>query len=222
MADDGSRHKTIEAGVTNLALTCRNLAKLTLTWPEDDSNSDQFDDRGKLVFLSMMSHSIAFTLKKQNGCEEMAKIWQELEMALSDVVHGKNAELFRPLKEEGAQPRRLSVSREMYFSVAAAVYDLAEAGAKENVLKEIAGKLNVKPSKLKDFRGNLTRGDPNIKSAEATGYYDRILQGIFRVDENGQPLFRFDENGQPLLDKGKPSPTAHWLKWFDTLLIVEV
>ena len=133
-------------------------------------------------------------------------------MALSDVADGKSADLFRPLKEVGAQPRRISVYREMYFSIAAAVYDLAEAGAKENVAKEIAGKLKVKPSQLKDFRGNLTRGNRNIKSAEAIEFYDRVFLGRLCADENGQLWSGV----------GKPSSVTNWLKWFDQISFFEV
>ncbi len=212
MGDEDPRRKTIETGITTLALMTRSIAKLALTWTQDAGYSDQFDDRGKLVFLSMMSYSIAGTLSKQSGCKEIAHIWQELTMALSDVADGKSADLFRPLKEVGAQPRRISVYREMYFSIAAAVYDLAEAGTKENVAKEIAGKLKVKPSTLKDFRGNLTRGDPNIKSPEAMALYDGVSFGQLCVDENGNLWF----------GKGTPSSVANWLKWFDQFFFFEV
>ena len=133
-------------------------------------------------------------------------------MALSDVAEGKSAELFRPLKDEGAQPRRISSYPEMYFSIAAAVYKLAEAGAKENVAKEIARKLKVKPSQLKNFRRNLTRSDPNIKSTEATEIYNGVLRGYLQVDENGQLW--------PGI--GEPSSVANWLKWFDQNFFFEV
>ncbi len=212
MGDENSKRKTIETGITTLALMCRDLAKRALTMTQDAGYSDQFDDRGKLVFLSMMSYSIAGTLSKRSGCKEIAHIWRELTMALSDVADGKSAELFRPLRKVGAQPRRISVYREMYFSIAAAVYDLAKAGAKENVAKEIAGKLKVKPSQLKDFRGNLTRGNRNIKSAEAIEFYDRVFLGRLCVDENGKLL----------PGKGTPSSVANWLKWFDQISFFEV
>ena len=212
MGDEDPRRKTIETGITTLALMTRSIAKLALTWTQDAGYSDQFDDRGKLVFLSMMSYSIAGTLSKQSECKEIAHIWRELMMALSDVADGKSADLFRPLKEVGAQPRRISVYREMYFSIAAAVYDLAKAGAKENVAKEIARKLKVKPSQLKDFRGNLTRGNRNIKSAKAIELYDSVSRGHLCVDENGQL--------RPGV--GKPSSVANWLKWFDQISFFEV
>ncbi len=212
MGDENSEHNTVEPGITTLALMCRKLAKLTLTVTGDDGCSDKFGGRGKLVFLSMMSHSICHILSKQNGCKEIAGIWQELSFALSDVADGKSAELFRPLKKEGTQPRRMSVYREMYFSIAAAVYDLAEAGEKETVVKEIARKLKVKPSKLKDFRKNLTRGDPNIKSTEAIELYDSVFFGKLCVDENGNPW----------PGKGTASPVTNWLKWFDIPIFVEV
>ena len=212
MGDEDPRRKTIENGITTLARMTRGIAKLTLTATQDAGYSDQFDDRGKLVFLSMMSYSIAGTLSKQSGCKEIAHIWQELTIALSDVADGKSADLFRPLKEAGAQPRRISVYREMYFSIAAAVYDLAKPGAKENVAKEIAGKLKVKPSQLKDFRGNVTRGNRNIKSAEAIELYDSVSRGHLCVDENGQL--------RPGV--GKPSSVANWLKWFDQISCFEV
>jgi len=212
MGDENFKRETVETGITILALMCRNLAKLPLTVTEDDGCSDKFGGRGKLVFLSMMSHSICHILSKQNGCKEIAGIWQELSFALSDVADGKSADLFRPLKEEGAQPRRISGHREMYFSIAAAVYDLAEAGEKETVVKEIARKLKVKPSKLKDFRKNLTRGDPNIKSTEAIELYDSVFFGKLCVDENGNPW----------PGKGTASPVTNWLKWFDIPIFVEV
>ena len=212
MGDEDPRRKTIETGITTLALMCRDLAKLPLLVTQDAGYSDQFDGRGKLVFLSMMSYSIAGTLSKQSGCKEIAHIWQELTIALSDVADGKSADLFRPLKDDGAQPRRISVYREMHFSIAAAVYDLSEAGEKENVAKEIAKKLKVKPSQLKDFRRNLTRGDPNIKSVEAIEFYDRVFLGHLCADENGQ-LWSGD---------GKPSSVTNWLKWFDQIFFFEV
>ena len=212
MGDEDPRRKTIETGITTLARMTRDIAKLTLTVTQGAGYSDQFDDRGKLVFLSMMSYSIASFLSKHSGCKEIAHIWQELTLALSDVADGKSADLFRPLKEEEAQPRRISVYREMYFSIAAAVYDLAKAGAKENVAKEIARKLKVKPSQLKDFRGNLTRGNRNIKSAKAIELYDSVSRGHLCVDENGQL--------RPGV--GKPSSVANWLKWFDQISFFEV
>ena len=212
MGNENSKRKTVETGITTLALMCRKFAELTLTMTKDDGCSDKFGGRGKLVFLSMMSHSICHILSKQNGCKEIAGIWQELSFALSDVADGKSADLFRPLKEVGAQPRRISVYREMYFSIAAAVYDLAEAGEKETVVKEIARKLKVKPSQLKDFRKNLTRRTPNIKSAEAMELYHGVSLGHLCVDENGIAWF----------GKGTASPVTNWLKWFDNLFIVKV
>ena len=133
-------------------------------------------------------------------------------MALSDVADGKSAELFQPLKEEEAQPRRISVYREMYFSIAAAVYKLAEAGKKGNVAKEIARKLKVNLSELKNFRNNLTRSDPNIKSTEATEIYNSVLRGYLQADENGRLWFGV----------GNPSSVANWLKWFDQNFFFEV
>ena len=205
-------YKTVDTGVTILAMICHELTKLTSMLEEDNGRPDRFDGRGKLVFLSMMSHSICHNLSKHEGCKEIAGIWQELSQALSDISDGKSAKLFQPLKDEGAQPRRISVYREMYFSIAAAVYDLAKAGAKENVAKEIARKLKVKPSQLKDFRRNLTRGDPNIKSVEAIEFYDRVFLGRLCADENGQ-LWSGD---------GKPSSVTNWLKWFDQISFFEV
>jgi len=205
-------YKTVDTGVTILAMICHELTKLTSMLEEDNGRPDRFDGRGKLVFLSMMSHSICHNLSKHEGCKEIAGIWQELSQALSDISDGKSAKLFQPLKDEGAQPRRISVYREMYFSIAAAVYDLAKPGAKENVAKEIAGKLKVKPSQLKDFRGNLTRGNRNIKSAKAIELYDSVSRGHLCVDENGQL--------RPGV--GKPSSVANWLKWFDQISFFEV
>ncbi len=212
MGDENSKRKTIETGITTLALMIRDLAKLASMVTQDAGYSDQFDDRGKLVFLSMMSYSIAGTLSKQSGCKEIAHIWRELMMALSDVADGKSADLFRPLKDDGAQPRLISVYREMYFSIAAAVYKLAEAGKKGNVAKEIARKLKVNLSELKNFRNNLTRSDPNIKSTEATEIYNSVLRGYLQVDENGRLWFGV----------GNPSSVANWLKWFDQNFFFEV
>ena len=205
-------YKTVESGVTAMALICYELTKLTSMMEEGNGHPDQFDDRQKLVFLSIMSHSICHNLSTHKGCEEIAGIWQELSRALQDIADGKSAGLFRPLKDEGAQPRRISSYRELHFSIAAAVYGLAETGTKETVIKEIAKKLNVKPSQLKNFHKNLTRGDPNIKSAAAIGFYDAVSHGHISVNENGQLS----------VGKGKPSPVANWLKWFDTILQFEV
>jgi hypothetical protein len=220
VTDEAPRRKMIEAGVTILAQHSRYLTRLALSAPGDDGEFDHFEDRGKLVFLSMMSHSIAGTLSKQNGCKEIANIWQELTIALSDVANGKSAELFRPLKEEEAQPRRISVHHEIYFSIAAGVYNLAEEGKKENVEKEIARKLKVKSSQLKNFRNNLTRVDPNIKSEWAFNYYDGVARGLLCVDENGR--FRVDEKGDYLCSPGNPSSVANWLKIFDNLFTIAV
>ena len=205
-------YKTVESGVTVLAMMCHELTKLTSKTEEGNGRPDRFDDRQKLVFLSIMSHSICHNLSNHKGCEEIAGIWQELSRALQDIADGKSADLFRPLKDDGAQPRRISSYREMHFSIAAAVYDRAEKGTKETVINEIARKLNVKPSQLKDFRKNLTRGDPNIKSATAIELYDAVFFGFISVNENGQPWF----------GNGRPSPVANWLKWFDTILSFEV
>ncbi len=205
-------YKTVDTGVTILAMICHELTKLTSMLEEDNGRPDRFDDRGKLVFLSMMSHSICHNLSKHEGCEEIAGIWQELSQALSDISDGKSAKLFQPLKDEGAQPGRISSYREFHFSIAAAVYHLAEKGTKQTVINEIARKLNVKPSQLNYFRGNLTRGNPNIKSTKPFEIYDGVYLGRLCVDENG--------NAFP--GKGKPSPVANWLKWFDTILSFEV
>lgn len=212
MTDETHKRELIGSDVTSLAQSCRDLAKFALEFTEGDDFPDKFSDRGKLIYLSMMSHSIAGTLTKQNGCDEIARIWAELTKALSDVADGKSANLFQPLKEEGAQPPGISVHREAYFSIAAAVCDLAEAGAKENVEKEIARKLKVKASQLKNFRKNLTRADPNIKSVEALGYYEGVFLGYLYVDENGRIW----------PGSGDPSSVANWLKWFDQISFLEV
>ena len=162
------------------------------------------------MFLSMMSHYIFHILSKQAKCKEIAGIWQELMMALSDVADGKSAELFRPLKEEGAQPRKLPVYREMYFSIAAAVYDRAKKNEKKHVIDRIAKRLKVKPSELKNFGKNLVRSDPNIKSTESNNYYDGVYYGQLRVDKKGHLV----------PGKGNPSPVDDWLKWFDNIQLL--
>jgi len=212
VTDENPKRKTIEAGVTSMALEFHDLAKLALSVTQENGYPDQLDDRGKLVFLSMMSHSISHILSKQNGCKEISRIWAELTMALSDVADGKTAKLFRPLKEEDAQPRRMPVYREMYFSIFAGVYDLAKGEEKEKVEIAISRKLKVKRSQLKDFRKNLTRSMPNIKSGEAIEIYDSVYLGHLCVDDKGQVM----------LGTGKASPVANWLKWFDNLTFIEV
>jgi len=210
MDDKTSMQNTIEAGVTALTLKIDSLTMLALTGTEEDETPDKFSDRGKLVFLSIMSHSISHTLGKQNGFKEAAGIWQELSMALSDVADGKSAELFRPLKEWEAQPRRISVHHEMYFSIAAAVCDRAEKGQKKKIREQIARRLKVKPSALESFGKNLVRSDPNIKSAQAHDYYNGVFFGQIIVDENELSFF----------GTGNPSPVDDWLKWFDNLRLL--
>jgi hypothetical protein len=212
MADEDTLSETVATGVTNLAQATRHCAKFAMPFTEGDDYPDKFSERGKLVFLSMMSHSISRILRKQKGCKEISQIWAELTKALSDVADGKSANLFKPLKEDGTQPPGASVHREVYFSIAAAVYDLAEAGEKKNVEKEIARKLKVKTSQLKNFRNNLTRANPNIKSVEALRYYDGVFLGQLQVDKNG--------NIWP--GAGKPSSVINWLKWFDQISFIEV
>ena len=60
-------YKQVDTGVTGLAMICHEYTKLTSMMEEDDDYSDTFRDRGKLVFLSMMSHSIIHTLSRDNG-----------------------------------------------------------------------------------------------------------------------------------------------------------
>jgi hypothetical protein len=55
MDDKNSIQNTIETGVSALTLQCDNLAKLALTVTNDAGRDDKYDDRGKLVFLSMMT-----------------------------------------------------------------------------------------------------------------------------------------------------------------------
>ena len=220
MTDDDPRIEAEDRAVTSLALDCRDITRLALEMHKDGGDFGQFEGPEKVVFLSTMSHAICQILTKQNGCKEIAHIWQELTIALIDVAGGKSAELFRPWKDVGAQPRRISVLREAYFSIAAAVYDLAEAGEKEKVVKEIAKAIKVKPAQLKNFRKNLTRGDPHIRSTIALEYYDDVSRGNICVDKTGH--FSVDENGSYLRNPGKPSPVADWLKWFDDKFLIEV
>jgi hypothetical protein len=212
MDDENSNHKIIEAGITTLAQTCNSWANSVWRQSEGDDYPDKYSDREKLIFLSTMSHYIASTLSKQNECKEIAHIWQELTMALSDVADGKSAKLFRPLKKEGAQSRRISVHRETYFSIAVAVLDRAERNEKADVLKRLSRSLNVKSSELTNFRKNLTRSDPNIKSMDALNIYDGVFLGYIC----------FNENGHLWYGPGTPSTVADWLKWFENLTITEV
>ncbi|MAF95633.1 MAG: hypothetical protein CMM60_07760 [Rhodospirillaceae bacterium] len=220
MTDNDPRIEAEDRAITDLALACRDITRLAIESEKDGGDFGLFEGPEKLVFLSTMSLAICQILDKQNGCKEIAHIWQELTIALSDVAGGKSAELFRPWKDVGAQPRRISVLREAYFSIAAAVYDLAEAGEKAKVVKEIAKAIKVKPTELKDFRRNLTRGDPQIRSTVALEYYDDVLRGNICVDRTGH--FSVDENGRYLRSPGNPSPTADWLKWFDDKSLIEV
>jgi len=167
-----------------------------------------------------MSDYISIILRKQKECKEIAHIWLELSNALSDVAGGKSAEFFRPWKEVGAQPRRISVMREAYFSIAAAVYDLAEGKEKAKTLTEIAKAIGVKAEELKNYRRNLTRGDPNIRSTIAIEYYDDVLLGNLCVDEAGH--FKIDRKGNYLRNPGNPSPIADWLKWFENKSLIQV
>ena len=143
MTDDDPRIEAEDRAVTSLALDCRDITRLALEMHKDGGDFGRFEGPEKVVFLSTMSHAICQILTKQNGCKEIAHIWQELTIALIDVAGGKSAELFRPWKDVRAQPRRISVLREAYFSIAAAVYDLAEAGEKEKVVKEIANAIKL-------------------------------------------------------------------------------
>jgi hypothetical protein len=209
-ADDSSETKYI--GVSILAQDIRKLVNLTSSLDADNRKRDMRSSLGKLTYLSMMSHSIAHILSKQADTAGLADAWMELSTALEDVSEGKSADLFRLLKEPGAQPKRIGASREMHFSIATAVHDLAGPDERDHVMKVIAKILKVEIRTLTNFRKNLTRGNPNIKSAEAIEYYDGVYRGLIRVDETGTPV----------LGSGEPSPVANWLKWFKTLIIVEV
>jgi hypothetical protein len=76
MDDKTSMQNTIEAGVTALTLKIDSLTMLALTGTEEDETPDKFSDRGKLVFLSIMSHSISPHSRKtewlQRGCWHLA------------------------------------------------------------------------------------------------------------------------------------------------------
>ena len=67
MTGDNSERKKIEAVVTALAKKCHSFAKLALSVTQEDFTPDQLDDRGRLVFLSIMSQSIAQTISEQRG-----------------------------------------------------------------------------------------------------------------------------------------------------------
>jgi hypothetical protein len=207
VTDDNSEREAMKAGVTALAKKCHYIAKLALMETQEDFNPDRLDDRGKLIYLSIMSQSIAQTLSEQRGCKEISQIWGELTTALNDIADGKNAELFRPLKEVGSQPRRISVHKETYFSIAAAVYDRSEGDEKEEIANEIAKKFKMKPAEFKDYRKNLTRSEPNIRSTEALELYDSVSGGTLCADENGQIY----------PGTGAPSPVKNWRKWIDSL-----
>jgi hypothetical protein len=215
--DDGDKFE--DRTVASLARLCRDIA-LSTSSRNTDSKIIHLHDTEKMVYLVTMSHAISSILAEEKGCKDLAKIWQELTIALGDVVGGKSAELFKPLKEPNAQPRRISLFREAYFSMAAAVYDLAEADEKSNVLEELAEALKVKPAQLHNFRRNLTRGNPQIKSSSAIKYYDDVLLGNRCVDKEGYP--KVDENGDYIRSPGKPSPASDWLKWFNNKDRLEV
>ena len=207
MPDEDRRSETINVGIALLALDCRRIFELTSMMDDDHGGLDKFDNRGNLKFLSMMSLSIGHILNQQDGCAEIARIWKELSNALNDVAGGKNSDLFQPIKEPGAQPRRISVDREMQFSIASAVYDLAELNAKNSVRNLIAKKLKVKPQELKNYGKNLMRSEPNIRSSSATELYEAVYFGHICVDQEGCAL----------PGNGKASPVSDWLKWFDNL-----
>jgi hypothetical protein len=191
-------------GVTMLAMECRRISHLVTVVNWDNERSEDFKDEWMLVFLQMMSSSICNTLNKQSGCEDIAGFWSELSLALEDVCSGKSAELFRPRKAEESQPQRISARGEMYLSVAAAVYHLAIRGTKKEVAEKIAKALKIKPSRIIDFKKNLTRGKPNITSASANTYFDAVVVGTIKVNEDGRL--------RP--GTGVPSPIANWLKFF--------
>jgi hypothetical protein len=209
--DDGDKFE--DRTVASLARLCRDIA-LSTSSRNTDSKIIHLHDTEKMAYLVTMSHAISSILAEEKGCKDLAKIWQELTISFSDVVVGKSAELFEPVRQPEGQPGRLSLFRQVYFSTAAAVYDLADADEKSEILKGIAKALNVKTSQLLNFRKNLTRGNSQIKNPWAIAKYDDVLIGNICVDTKGNLLKH--ENGEFIRSPGKPSPASDWLKWFAT------
>lgn len=207
-----SDHENTSEAVARLAKACELLTQ----WEKDVHNEGPLDlvhdVSDKLDFASHMCHAIAHNLELARASKETIQIWRELSSALSDTRAGKSSRLLQPIRDS-KQPKRISVAKETWFGIAAGVYDLANPEERPELLREIANKLEVKPTQLEVFRKNLTRGNPNIKSETAIELYDGVTRGILIATPEGQIL---PGNGS------ETSPIKNWLKAFDKAFVTEV
>ena len=191
--------------VVTLTETCSHYFAAFNSFLDDEPRFDIREHCAKLGFLSMAVGMVATIVANDRRFREEARLFSQLRYALEDLADGRSSQFLQPCKDVGAQPVRIPSERYLTFPIATAVYDLAEPGTKKATLETIAGYLKIKPSVLRKFRRNLLRKNPNIKALKAHELHKFILNGGFRVDENGH----FDPT------PGPPSPAAFWLKWFE-------